>query len=88
MREMLEKAEIGQTQFARWLGMTPRAIRRYISGERPVPPAVALLLQLCIEHPDTKDWLSRQAEQRKPATEGEDDDGEPETPKRLRYNRT
>jgi transcriptional regulator with XRE-family HTH domain len=76
MRELMKKAGIRQVDLATWTGLTARAIRRYEMGERPVPPPIAVILQLCIDHPETKDWLARQAKQRKPGAEIEDEGGD------------
>jgi plasmid maintenance system antidote protein VapI len=73
MRELLEKAGIRQTTLAHWFGVAPRSIRHYLAGDRPVPPFLALWLQYCVEHPEAKDWLARQAKQRKPGAEIEDE---------------
>lgn len=75
MRQMLEKAEIGQTELARWLGVADRTIRRYVKGDRPVPPSLAILLEYWIEQPETKEWFRQRADRvGKTAPEGEDDD--------------
>ena len=76
MREMLEKADIGQTELARWLGVADRSIRRYVKGDRPVPPSLALLLQYWIERPEAKEWFRQRAERmaKVPSLKESDDD--------------
>ena len=58
MRETLEKLDIGQTELARWLGVSDRSIRHYIKGERPVPPSLALLLEYLTARPEAKSWFT------------------------------
>ena len=62
MREALEKLEIGQTELARWLGTTDRAVRHYVQGKRPVPPSLALLLEYLCARPEAKQWFVERAE--------------------------
>lgn len=61
MRETLEKLDIGQTELARWLGVTDRAIRHYVQGKRPVPPSLSLLLEYLDERPEAKQWFVERA---------------------------
>lgn len=78
MREMLERAGIGQTELAFWLGVTPRSIRRYLKGDRPVPPSLALLLEYWIEHPETKEWFRQRAERSGSVASDEESDADGE----------
>jgi plasmid maintenance system antidote protein VapI len=62
MREALDKLEIGQTELARWLGISDRAIRHYVQGKRPVPPSLALLLEYLCSRPEAKQWFVERAQ--------------------------
>jgi plasmid maintenance system antidote protein VapI len=57
MRETLEKLGIGQSELARWLHISDRAIRHYVQGKRPVPPSLSLLLEYLDERPEAKQWF-------------------------------
>lgn len=61
MRETLEKLDIGQTELARWLGVRDRTIRNYLSGDRQVPPSLALLLEYLEDRPEAKQWFKDRA---------------------------
>jgi transcriptional regulator with XRE-family HTH domain len=44
LRKLLEKAGLTQTGAARLIGLTDRTMRRYVSGETPVPRVVICAL--------------------------------------------
>ena len=44
-RRLLKRLEISQLEAARRLGRDPRTIRRWVSGQAPVPKAAERLLQ-------------------------------------------
>jgi hypothetical protein len=48
-RKILEKAELTQTEAGRLIGVTARQMRRYVSGETPVPLVVVLALRYVID---------------------------------------
>jgi DNA-binding transcriptional regulator YiaG len=54
LRDALDKAGFGQTEFARLIGCTAGAIRNHLQGTRPVPGGLALALRLLAKHPDLK----------------------------------
>lgn len=75
MRERMEALGIGQTELSRWLGETDRTIRRYLSGERGVPPSLDLLLEYLEDRPEALVWFrdraakkGRQAPKREPTS--------------------
>jgi DNA-binding transcriptional regulator YiaG len=47
-RRSLETLGIGQSAFARWIGVGDRSVRTWISGSFPVPLAVGYLVTLLI----------------------------------------
>jgi DNA-binding transcriptional regulator YdaS (Cro superfamily) len=53
----MENLGIGQTELARWLDVSDRTIRHYISGKRQVPPALALLMEYLTDRPEAKQWF-------------------------------
>jgi hypothetical protein len=61
MREILDRLSIGQTELARWGGVSDRAIRHYIKGVRPVPPYLALLLLFLDKRPEATKWFKEHA---------------------------
>jgi transcriptional regulator with XRE-family HTH domain len=48
-KKLIRKLGLSQRGTARFLGKGERSIRRYASGEDPVKPAVAMLLELMIK---------------------------------------
>ncbi len=64
MRERMQALGIGQTELSRWLGETDRTIRRYLSGERGVPPSLDLLLEYLSERPESVQWFRERAAKR------------------------
>jgi len=48
-RLALEMVELSHEGCARWLDITSRQVRRWLSGESPVPESVAKLLRLAIK---------------------------------------
>lgn len=42
---LIERSGLNQTTAAAALGMTPRAIRHYLAGDRPVPLVVILAMR-------------------------------------------
>ena len=48
LRDALDQAGFGQSEFARLIGYTPSAIRMYLQGMRPVPGGMALALRLLV----------------------------------------
>lgn len=57
MREILARLGVSQAGFARWLGITGRAVRRYVSqgkakNARAISPEMAILLRLLDERPE------------------------------------
>ncbi len=72
MRERMEALGIGQTELSRWLGETDRTIRRYLSGERGVPPSLDLLLEYLEDRPEALVWFrDRAAKKGRPAPKRE-----------------
>lgn len=65
MRETLDKLDIGQTELARWLGISDRAVRHYVQGKRPVPPSLALLLEYLADRPEAKQWFVERVQEGK-----------------------
>ena len=49
LRKILEKAQLTQAEAGRLIGVTDRTMRRYVSGETPVPRVVVLALAHVIE---------------------------------------
>ncbi len=74
MREMLEKAGMGQTELAQILGVADRTIRRYVKGDRPVPPSLAILLEYWIERPETKEWFRQRVDRHESAAQSDEDE--------------
>ncbi len=64
MRELLEETGIGQTELARWLGVTGRAVRNYVAEDRPAPPGVMLLLEYLAERPEAIEWFRAKAKEK------------------------
>lgn len=60
-RNALDKLDIGQTELARWLGVQDRAIRHYVQGTRPVPPALSLMMEYLCDRPEAKAWFVHRA---------------------------
>ena len=54
-RKLLEKANLTQTEAARLIDVTDRTMRRYVSGETPVPRVVIYALLHAIELRKKKD---------------------------------
>jgi len=44
-RTALKRLGLNQTQAAKRLGVTPRAVRFWVSGDRSIPEPVAILLR-------------------------------------------
>ena len=53
LRDALDRAGFGQSEFARLIGYTPSAIRMYLQGMRPVPGGMALALRLLVAYADS-----------------------------------
>jgi predicted transcriptional regulator len=53
LRDALDRAGFGQSEFARLIGYTPSAIRMYLQGMRPVPGGMALALRLLVAYVDS-----------------------------------
>jgi len=60
-RQSLNDLGIGQTELARWLGVQDRAIRHYVHGTRPVPPALSLMIEYLRDRPEAKAWFVHRA---------------------------
>lgn len=57
---------LSSAKMARTMGYSSgRLIQAWESGERPIPPRVALFGQLMIEIPEARDWLIRRLSARK-----------------------
>lgn len=52
LRKFLEKMGWPQTRTAEALDIDHRTMRRYVSGDKPVPKAVELALKYLAEHPE------------------------------------
>jgi hypothetical protein len=65
-KKMLEKHHITNDRAAWLLGLDVRQIRRYLSGESPVPQAVDLLMQIFDAHLITMSWLEKRIEEEAP----------------------
>jgi DNA-binding transcriptional regulator YdaS (Cro superfamily) len=63
----LQNLGIGQTELARWLDVSDRTIRHYISGKRQVPPALALIMEYLTARPEAKQWFIDDEAQRREA---------------------
>ena len=61
MRERMQALGVGQTELARWLGEADRTVRRYLSGERGVPPSLDLLLEYLTDRPEALVWFRERA---------------------------
>ncbi len=48
-RKLLENADLKQVEAAKAIEVDPRTMRRYVSGETPVPLVVVLALRYVIE---------------------------------------
>lgn len=48
-----------QNEAARLLGVDPRTMRRWMSGEKPVAPPVIVLLEMLKAVPGAADWLKK-----------------------------
>jgi hypothetical protein len=48
-RDILGKLELTQVALSRQIGITDRAVRQYVSGDRPVPVPLGLLLEACLK---------------------------------------
>lgn len=55
LRKLLADAGLTQKAAAELLGMTDRQMRRYVSGENPVPRVVDLALRYVIEQREKED---------------------------------
>ena len=53
LRDALDRAGFGQSEFARLIGYTPSAIRMYLQGMRPVPGGMVLALRLLVAYADS-----------------------------------
>lgn len=59
----LQRLDLPVTKAARLLGVEARTARKWISGERDVPPSVALLLHLMLEVPEAARWLKEDVDE-------------------------
>jgi len=49
LHKRLEALGLNHTHFAQRIGYTPRAVRYWVNGAAPVPPIVALVVELLTE---------------------------------------
>jgi transcriptional regulator with XRE-family HTH domain len=54
LTKALKQADLSQSEAARRLGIDPRTMRRYISGDLAITLVVELALRYVIEHRDDK----------------------------------
>ena len=52
LQKLLDRVGLSQSEAARQIGLDPRSMRRYLSGETEIPRTVEILLML-ITDPDT-----------------------------------
>lgn len=57
-RTAIDRLSLSQRGAAKFFGVYERTTRRWVSGETPVPEAVAKLLRLMIAHSLTPDEVS------------------------------
>ena len=70
LREALAAISMHQTVFARALAVDERTVRRWVAGERPIPPFVPRLLTLFEVMPAARQRLEAMIPPKpKPATE-------------------
>ena len=60
-RNHLARLDLSQLAAGRMLGVDPRTARRFASGDQPIPPPYAMLLEL-MEPQDASDLLAQMAE--------------------------
>jgi len=51
-RTALQRLGLNQVATARALGVTPRAVRFWVAGDRQIPGPVVRLLRTWLDHPD------------------------------------
>lgn len=71
LRALMQRVGVTQMDLARWLGVGPRTVRRWVSERAQdataPPPAVVLLLELIDTFPEVRRWLhERQSDTRTP----------------------
>ena len=60
LREMLEAHDVSQRRMSKALGINERTMRRYVSGEQPVPMVVEFALYAMILLPEGLDKNSEE----------------------------
>lgn len=60
-REALDRHHMSQMQFARWIKVDGRTVRRWAAGEIELPGAVVCLLALLDEREEMRRILERRA---------------------------
>jgi DNA-binding transcriptional regulator YiaG len=57
LRDRITKLDLSQNDASRLLGVDPRTMRRWLSGEKSVAAPVIILLKMMEAVPGAADWL-------------------------------
>lgn len=57
LRERITRLELSQNEFAHLVGVDPRTLRRWVSGEKDIAPPIIVILKLLEAVPGAAEWL-------------------------------
>jgi hypothetical protein len=60
LRQVLDSLDLTQVGAAKFLGASPRNVRRWVAGDAPIPLAVEMLLELMIARKLSPNGVRRQ----------------------------